>query len=131
MSVAAYRRTIRTTESPREVERKVFINVTGALERHAEDGPLSAGLRQALESNQKLWLTLRGDLLSPENSLPTELKKGLVQLSYFVDGHTIKVIKGEASVKPLIDINRSIISGLSRSAPAPAQVMQNAGQGEL
>lgn len=131
MSVAAYRRTIRTTESPREVERKVFINVTGALERHAEDGPLSAGLRQALESNQKLWLTLRGDLLSPENSLSTELKKGLVQLSYFVDGHTIKVIKGEASVKPLIDINRSIISGLSGSAPAPAQVMQNAGQGEL
>lgn len=112
MSVAAYKKTIRTTETPRDMERKVFTKITGGLERHAKDGPLSPELKDYLEQNQKLWLTLRGDIMHPENGLPNELKAGLFNLSLWVDRQTIAVLKGDEPVQPLIDINRSIIAGL-------------------
>jgi len=112
MSVAAYKKTIRTTETPRDMERKVFNKITGGLERHAEDGPFSMELKDYLEQNQKLWMTLRGDIMHPENALPAELKGSLFNLSLWVDRHTISVLKGEGSVQPLIEVNRNIMAGL-------------------
>jgi len=112
MSVAAYKQTIRTTETPRDMERKIFVKITGGLERHANDGPLSAGLKDFLEQNQKFWLALRGDLIHPDNALPGEIKGTLINLSYWVDRQTVSILKGEADVQPLVDVNRSIMDGL-------------------
>ena len=37
MSIAAYKRTIRESESPRQIERRVFARVTSELEKHSQD----------------------------------------------------------------------------------------------
>jgi len=112
VAAAAYKQTIRTTETPRDMERKVFTKITGGLERHADDGPLSAGLKDFLEQNQKFWLALRGDLIHPDNALPGEIKATLINLSFWVDRQTTSVLRGESDVRPLIEVNRSIMGGL-------------------
>ena len=130
MSIAAYKRTIRESESPRQIERRVFVRVTGELDRNqqaydsaasrAERGDmLAGGLRQSLAENLKLWTTIKFDLSQPENGLPPQLKAGLISLALFVERQTAQIIGGNPGIGTLVTINQSLISGLSGSAPAP------------
>ncbi len=115
----AYKQTITETEEPREIERKVFLQVTGELERASreEKFPLSETALNALNRNQKLWGELMFDCAYKENPLPDQLKAGIISLGMFVDRHTPNVISGEKSIAPLLEINRNIIRGLTGSAP--------------
>ncbi|GAA6209876.1 flagellar biosynthesis regulator FlaF [Cognatishimia sp. WU-CL00825] len=132
MSITAYKRTISDTESPRQIERRVFTSVTAEIEQkylafdQAENGGeklriLAEGLRDALWRNQQVWNAIRGDLIEPGNALPPDLKAGLISLSLWVDTHTQGVMGGTLKVKPLLDINRSIIRGLEGN---PMHVME-------
>jgi flagellar protein FlaF len=132
MSVAAYKRTISHTEAPRQIERRILAQVTSDLEQWAEafDGTdrkferlqvLSDGLRHVLWKNQMVWMTFKMDLLEKENALSPELRASLVSLAVWVDSHTKGVMGAEKNVKPLIDINRSIIDGLGGRAFGTAQ----------
>jgi len=123
MGIAAYKRTITETESPRQIERRVFLGVTAQMEAFQQDfdnadGPaaklyiLSNGLRQALWQNEQVWLTVRTDLLEPENALSQELRAGLISLAIWVERHTQLALQGSEDIGPLIDINRGIILGL-------------------
>lgn len=123
MSITAYKRTISQTESPRQIERRIFANVTAELETHAVGfdaaetsgdklNILANGLRDTLVYNQKIWQTIRSDLIDPSNGLTSELKAGLISLSLWVESHTNEVMKGKRKVKPLLDVNKSIIRGL-------------------
>lgn len=129
MSIAAYKRTIREVESPRQIERRVFVRVTGEMDRQsaafdtaqarAERGDLLAGgLRNHLSDNLKLWTTIKHDLAHPDNGLPAPLKAGLISLALFVERKTAEVIGGETGVGILVQINQSLISGLSGNAPS-------------
>lgn len=141
MSITAYRSTIRQSESPRQIERRIFSRLTGALEAHAAYDSatttrerldiLSGGLRNALAENQTFWNALKLDLAQPENELSPELRAGLVSIAFWVDRKTSAVLSGQAGVRALADINRTIITGLSAApaptladAPASAQVAQ-------
>ena len=128
MSIAAYKSTIRQSESPRQIERRILSRLTGALEAHvAYDTAvtfervqiLSNGLRAALSENQTFWNELKYDLAQPENALSPELRAGLLSIALWVDRQTGAVMGGQPGVRALADINRSIITGLS--APKPAQ----------
>lgn len=132
MSITAYKRTISETENPRQIERRVFSNVTAELETRSESFDLaegssdkleilSGGLRDTLSYNQRIWQTIRSDLVSPGNSLPPDLRAGLISLSLWVENHTNDVLKGQKKVKPLLDVNRSIIRGLEGN---PMHVME-------
>ena len=132
MSIAAYKRTISETESPRQIERRVLSRVTSDLERFAPDydsaeqgleklGILANGLRDALWQNQRVWQALQRDLSSEGNSLPPDLRAGLLSLSIWVDTHTRGVLKGQNKVAPLVDINRTIVRALDGNA---LQVME-------
>lgn len=112
MSIAAYTRTIKETETPRQIERRVVAQVTVALERHAGDAPGTPELRDALVRNQRLWGAFRADLIGEDNALPAELRAGLISLSFWVDRHTVQVLDGTATAEPLIDVNRKILAGL-------------------
>lgn len=114
MSVSAYKKTIKETESPRNIEKRVFTRVTLDLEslNDTPENALNEETKNALWANQKLWMTLRSDLVLPENSLPAGLKAQLISLGIWVDNHTQKVLQGNAKISDLIEINRSIISGL-------------------
>lgn len=130
MSIAAYKRTIRESESPRQIERRVFVRVTGDLDKHANaydttqsradrGDMLASGLRETLAENLKLWSTIKFDLSQPENGLPPQLKAGLISLALFIERQTGHIIGGDAGVSTLVQINQSLISGLSGATPGP------------
>lgn len=130
MSIAAYKRTIKESESPRQIERRIFVRVTGEMDRQstAYDGSrslaerseiLGQGLRDVLAQNLKLWSTIKFDLSQPENGLPPQLKAGLISLALFVERQTGQIIGGEAGVGTLVSINQNLISGLSGATPGP------------
>lgn len=130
MSIAAYKRTIRESESPRQIERRVFVRVTGELDKHshafdtattlAERGDmLAGGLREHLAENLKLWTTIKFDLSQPENGLPPQLKAGLISLALFIERQTAQVIGGNPGMGVLVQINQNLISGLAGSTPGP------------
>ncbi len=119
MSIAAYQQTIIECDDPRRIEYRVFLRITLALERHREADWRSRDLVDALWRNMELWGWLRADLLDDGNALPQKLRAGLVSLSFSVDRHTRLVLRGEAGVDLLIDINRAIMQGL-QGLPEPA-----------
>ena len=133
MSVTAYKRTISHTEDPRQIERRILASVTSKLENKFEafDGAaeksqklqmLADGLRDTLWENQRVWLTFKADLAEKDNGLTADLRAALISLALWVENHTKAVLSGSKNVKPLFDINRSIIDGLSgRAAKVAAE----------
>lgn len=124
MSIAAYKRTISETESPRQIERRVLSQVTAELESYSQEydqaekpleklAILSSGLRDVLWRNERIWIALKNDLAEPRNTLPPELKASLISLALWVENHTRGVLSGSQKTRPLIEINKSIIRGLS------------------
>ena len=133
MSIAAYKTTIRESETPRQIERRVLSRVTGQMAARAEAfdraesardrGTLLAeGLREDLATNQKFWSELQFDLSQPGNALPAELRAGLISLAIWVDRQTSTVMGGHAGVRALVDINRSIVAGLAGQGSSVAEV---------
>ncbi len=131
MSIAAYKSTIRTSESPRQIERRILSRLTGQLEARANDYDgaagqherieiLSSGLRNDLTENQRFWGELKHDLSQAENALPAELRAGLLSLALWVDRQTASILGGAAGVSALVQINRSIVAGLSGRATTEA-----------
>ena len=123
MSIAAYKRTISETESPRQIERRVLSRVTSGLERFGADydgaeqgldklSILANGLNDALWQNQRVWMAFQADLAQEGNTLPPALRAGLLSLSNWVNTHTQGVLKGKNKVRPLIEINQTIIRAL-------------------
>lgn len=128
MSVAAYKRTIRESESPRQIEARVFARITGDLTRHKDAyeaaktreerlSVLASGMGKSLADNQKLWTLLRDDLAGSGNALPPQLRAQLLSIALWVERHTLRVMAGEASVRALIDVNSHILAGLTRAMP--------------
>lgn len=129
MSIAAYKTTIRESESPRQIERRLLIRVTALLDQHAQGyDSASAGfervslltpeLRGALSDNLAIWSALKSDLATPGNALPADLRAMLISLALWVDRQTNSVIGGAGGIGSLVEINRNIISGLSGQTPA-------------
>lgn len=117
---AVYKETIRETEHPRSIERRVFLQVTRDLEAIEEDGQLTPDAQEALAKNQKLWGSLMFDCMEPENPLPDSLKAGIISLALFVDKQTGEVFAGREKISSLITINRNMIRGLAGQSPAAA-----------
>ena len=122
--IQAYKKTMEDISSPRDQEAKVISAITKGLERHASEGPKSASLKDYLVKNQRLWVAVRNDTGSEGNTLPQALRAQLVSLSLWVERHTTSVLTGEGDVQELIDINRSLIAGLSGQAPAKQATAQ-------
>ena len=128
MSIAAYKKTIRQVEAPRDIERRVLTRITFDLERLSNEydqsesriqrlAILSNGLAEVLAENQTFWMALKHDLAEKENQLPTELRASLMSLALWTERQTHSIITGEAKVEPLISVNRSICDGL-RGVPS-------------
>jgi flagellar protein FlaF len=122
MSIAAYKQTIRETETPRQIEARLLARVTGGLERFVgldiEQPAFHEGLKAALWENEKLWIAFKSVLVVPENELPPEVRAQLISLAFFVENHTRRVLRGEAKIEALIDVNKSIIAGLNGKVEA-------------
>ncbi len=117
-SETGYGRATRALGTDRDVEYRVFGQVTGRL-RHAlrEDAPF-AELAGALHENTRLWTALAADLARPDNALPEALRAQLLSLAIFSVKHGQRVLAREAAAEVLVEINTAVMGGL-RGQPAP------------
>ncbi len=113
MSIKAYQRAATQADTPRELEYRAFGRVTAALVR-AQEEKLDAGpLAEALSDNRRLWNMLSADCSLPENRLPLALRGQIISLALWVARYSSDVLRGEAELEPLIDINRTMMEGLA------------------
>lgn len=118
---AAYGQSSSALRSDSEIEYEIFAKVTSALNR-AKDLPSSdfPKLAKAVHDNQRLWTILGTDVSSPDNDLPAALRAQLFYLFEFTLHHSAKVLDGDASVDALIEVNRSVMRGLSTKSEQAA-----------
>jgi flagellar biosynthesis activator protein FlaF len=127
MSLAAYQTAQRRAETPREIEYRLFGQVTHAL-LEAQKVPYSdvAKRMDAIDWNRRVWSFMAGDCLSTNNSLPEQLRASIVSLSLWVGRYSSDVMQRNADIEPLIDINRTIMQGLAGQIDANSPVLAGA-----
>jgi len=114
MSLQAYQRAALQAESPRDIEYRLFGQVTRALMEAANVDPTDVKTRiEALDWNRQVWSALAVDCSTPENSLPVKLRAQIISLSIWVSKHTSAVMRRQEDIEPLIDVNKIIMQGLS------------------
>ncbi len=101
-----------TVENPRDTEYRLFAQVTNALINHRDCH--DKGTIEAIDWNRRLWLTLQSDVSSEANALSDDLRANLISLAIWVDRHSRAVMRGEASMEPLIQVNRTVMEGLAQ-----------------
>ncbi|MBT3532276.1 MAG: flagellar biosynthesis regulator FlaF [Rhodospirillaceae bacterium] len=107
----AYQQVQNVTEDPRQTEYRLFAQVTGAMIRAEDLGHTE--IVRAVHWNRRLWLALQSDCATEDNSLPDATRAGIISLAIWVDKHCRKVLKREADLQPMIEVNRNIMEGLS------------------
>lgn len=119
MSLQAYTAAATRAETPRDLEYRLFGQVTRALVQAstADERDLATRI-DALDWNRRLWSTLATDCSDPANVLAQPLRAQIISLSLFVNRHSSAVMRGEESFQDLIDINRMMMQGLAPSAQA-------------
>jgi flagellar protein FlaF len=114
MSIQAYQRAATQAETPRALEYRAFGQVTAALVRVKEQPGLTpAVVAEALDANRRLWNVLSADCSVPENKLPLSLRSQIISLAIWVARYSSEVLREGADLDPLIDINRTMMEGLS------------------
>ncbi len=121
MSLQAYQQAATRAENPRDLEYRLFAQVTRALMEAAALDKSEIGQRaDALDWNRRLWATLGADCSDPGNQLPKPLRASFISLAIFVDKHTSLAIRNKEEIEPLIEINRMIMQGLASQGSAAA-----------
>ncbi len=70
-------------------------------------------LAEALHENRTLWTHLAAEVADDDNELSQDLRARLFYLAEFTAHHSRKVLRGEADVAPLIEVNTAVMRGLS------------------
>lgn len=124
----AYKRTIKQTASPRDVEYRLLAQVTAALikakdlrEGAGHDPRRMAQVMDALNWNNQVWDAFVEDVGTEGNMLPRELRAAIVSLGIWVTRETGLVASGEGDIDALISVNKAIMRGLNPAMAAPEQ----------
>jgi flagellar biosynthesis activator protein FlaF len=118
MSLQAYQKAATWAESPRQMEYRLFAQVTLALMEAAKTDPTDIpGRIDVLDWNRRVWTALSEDCCNPGNGLPASLRASIISLAIWVNRHTSAVIRRQEQIEPLIEINRMIMQGLAPSSP--------------
>ena len=118
MAKTAYSNSAAPTRTPRGNEYDAFARITHRLKTLSVDDTNYAAFATALHENTKLWTILAADVSDNDNALPDELRGRIFYLYEFTAQHTRKVLRKEASVDVLVDINTAIMRGLRSKAGA-------------
>ncbi len=119
MSLKAYQNAAQQAESPRELEYRLFAEVTRSLIEASRKDLSEVGARmEALDWNRRLWEVLAGDCATSQNGLEDSTRAQVISLALFVQRHTPQVCAGREGFEPLVEINRTIMQGL---APSPSE----------
>ena len=119
MSLQAYKTAATRAEAPRDMEYRLFGQVTRALMHAATVDKSDLRTRiDALDWNRRLWSTLATACSEPSNTMPQALRAQIISLDLFISRHSSAVMRGEDDFETLIDINRMIMQGLAGPAQA-------------
>ena len=113
MSIAKYTVAQNTTENPRQTEYRLFAVVTKSLLASNAKERRDPEFFKAVDWNRRLWLTLQADLMHEDNGFSDSLKAQIISLAIWVDKHSRKAIRGDATLDALISVNRTIMEGLA------------------
>jgi len=117
MSLRAYQQAAQRAETPRDVEYRLFSVVTRALmDVQAKPRSDVRAWIGALHWNRRLWAQLADDCAQPDNALPVSTRAQIISLSLFVHRTTSEVMRQEADIDILIELNRTIMQGLGARA---------------
>lgn len=111
MSYDAYAKAQRQSEDPRDTEYRAFATSTRGL-LAVEDGDQQS-LAEALHVNRSLWEALASDCAQEANALPRELRARIISLARWVADYSRQVLRQDAEIDALVDINRIMMDGLS------------------
>ncbi len=120
MSLTAYQKTLKATEHPRDVEYRLFGQVTRALLEAAPLPRTDPKKIAAIDWNRRVWSTIAGDCSSDANAMPPQIRAGIISLSLFVARYSSQVMASAMPIDPLIEINRTIMQGLAMRPAASA-----------
>ncbi len=110
---SAYGTTQMATRTPRSLESQLLGSVTVDLRKAAQDMHNFPRLASAVHRNRQMWTTFATDVADKDNALPENLRAQLFYLAEFTEVHSRKVLKGEAGIDPIVDINMAILRGLN------------------
>ena len=113
MSLKAYQQTQKKFANPRDTEYRLFAQITSALINSKSLPRTDERLISALTRNRELWSTLAIDCANETNQLAKTLRAQIISLSLWVSRYTSTVMRENAELEPLIDINRTIMEGLA------------------
>jgi flagellar protein FlaF len=125
-----YRSSQKLGAGARQTEARALMETARALSDAQANIEDITAYRAALRLNWRLWTIFQSDVSAVENPLPAEIKQNILNLSVFIDKHTVDALANPEGrkLKVLIDINRNIASGLMTSPsaaeetpPAPPQ----------
>ncbi|WP_375262891.1 flagellar biosynthesis regulator FlaF [Palleronia sp.] len=104
----AYGASTRAIRTPRSEEYDAFARITSAMRKAVTFSEKTA----SANLNRRLWTLLATDLVSDQNELPRDLRASLLSLAEFTNQYTSKILRGEAEISVLIDINTTVMAGL-------------------
>ena len=121
LAFKAYGEVTQRTAGEKDIELALFQQITNELRNVSDaDTAQPTDWAEAIHRNQQLWTTIAIDLLNPGNALPEEMKRSLLYLAEFVRQNSMKILSGNGDIADLIEINQSIMTGLSGPSAAPA-----------
>ena len=109
----AYSLSTATVRTDRGTEYDIFARVTLGLKKFSNTNNYP-GLIAALHENRQYWTLLAVDVADSDNGLSPALRAQIFYLAEFTILHTSKVLSGDATVEALVDINTSVMRGLSQ-----------------
>jgi len=109
----AYSKNSEQTKSNRDLEYDVFLSITREMKHlQAQTTPAFAKLVDTLNKNERLWTEIGVQVADNDNALPSDLRARLFYMTRFVSHQTSKVLKGDADLESLVDVNIAVLRGL-------------------
>ncbi len=110
-----------TSDNPRDVEAWALAEAARRLIDASRNPDNVEALRAALQLNQRLWTIFQAAMTEDDCGHPAEVRTNIAALSLLVDRETVaRLIDLDVTkLGTLVEINRSVASGLSARLDAP------------
>ena len=97
----------------RRREYEALDHVIGRLKVARESGAAGAGLIDALDTLEALWLVFIRDVADPENALPADVRRNVAAIGRWIFATSSRLREeGHGDLDTLIDVNAAIREGL-------------------
>ncbi|WP_397541815.1 flagellar biosynthesis regulator FlaF [Roseovarius salis] len=109
----AYGANAHPVRTPRGTEYDAFARITSRLKSAGgRQGTDMRVLAAAVHDNRRLWALLAADAAADGNRLPGPLRAQIISIAEFTRRHSALVLRRQASVAPLLEVNTAIMRGL-------------------